>query len=128
LARLWTNASEGGNLQQSLTVMHTISSGEKIWVVVGKGDIVHIRKEVMKKTYSVNNVDEYRRSFLGLVKHHPFYVLVGNHANIMQQFPACRGAHNDLTRFLTLEQPVKAWIIMSGSLCSVGSSMTGYSD
>lgn len=68
-ARLWTNALGGCNVQQSLTVMHTIPSSDPIWNLVRRSDIVSIRKEFVKKKYSVNTVDEYGRSLLGLVNH-----------------------------------------------------------
>jgi hypothetical protein len=86
LARLWTNASGGCNLQQSLTVTHTVPTWDKIWTVLSGGDIVSLRKEIMKKKYSVNTVDEYGRSFLGLVYELPSHFLEGNQVNIMQHF------------------------------------------
>ncbi|KAH8693886.1 hypothetical protein BGW36DRAFT_212349 [Talaromyces proteolyticus] len=78
-ARLWTNASGGCNVQQSLTMMHTVSSRDEIWAFVSHMDIVSIREGFMKKKYSVNTVDEYGRSLLGL---------------------ACRGSRGELVRFL----------------------------
>jgi hypothetical protein len=83
LVRLWTNASGGCNLQQSLTVMHTVPSSDKIWTVFRGMDIVSIRKEFMKKKYSVNTVDEYGRSLLGLVNDLHSYLLERNQVNIM---------------------------------------------
>jgi hypothetical protein len=67
-ARLWTNALGGCNVQQSLTVMNTVPSSDSIWNLVSQANIVGIRKEFTKKRYSVNTVDEYGRSLLGLVK------------------------------------------------------------
>lgn len=67
LVRLWTNASGGYNLQQSLTVMHTVPSSDEIWSIFRSMDIVSIRKEFMKRKYSVNTVDEYGRSLLSKV-------------------------------------------------------------
>jgi hypothetical protein len=66
-ARLWTNASGGCNVQQSLTVTHTVPSCDEIWTLVCGMDIASIRKEFMKKRHSVNTVDEYGRSLLGQV-------------------------------------------------------------
>lgn len=82
-ARLWTNAFGGCNLQQSLTVMHTVPSSDEIWTVVSCMDIVSIRKEFTKKKYSVNTVDEYGRSLLGLVNDLLLCLLERNQVNTM---------------------------------------------
>lgn len=81
LVRLWTNASGSYNLQQSLTVMHTVPLSDEIWTSFRCMDIVSIRKILMKGKYSVNTVDEYGRSLLSKVYNLLFYLLGRNQIN-----------------------------------------------
>ena len=83
LARLWTNASGGYNLQQSLTVIDTVPSSDEIWNIFRCMDVVSIRKDIMKGKYSVNTVDEYGRSLLSKVNNLLLYLLERNQINIM---------------------------------------------